>query len=76
MLNRYGAGFSPVRRKTLITILQCATESDASRKVEHEIILDMVFGAIGYRLISGHAPLDRRFQKELLNAINILLKTA
>ncbi|WP_179957639.1 TetR/AcrR family transcriptional regulator [Exilibacterium tricleocarpae] len=68
--------FSSVRRHTLTKILHSGTEPGGTGKVDTEVLLDMIFGAVWYRLMSGHAPLDKQFQKKLLSAIEILLEPA
>ena len=65
--------FSTLRRNTLSDILRSAPKRKPTAAVGHEIILDMVFGAIWYRLMSNHAPLDKAFRQELTIAIERLL---
>ncbi len=42
-------------------------------EVKTELIMDLIFGAIWYRLLMEHAPLDGHFADELIDHITLLL---
>ncbi len=54
------------RRATLLAILHRLTSPE-----ESELLADFVFGAMWYRLLVGHAPLDDTFAEQI--AMRILL---
>lgn len=53
--------------KALLTIGKARGEIRPD--IDDDILLDFVFGAIWYRLLLGHAPLDRAFAKRLLRSM-------
>ncbi|WP_247648327.1 TetR/AcrR family transcriptional regulator [Pseudodesulfovibrio sp. zrk46] len=63
---RFREQFVEKRRAVLSSILLQATES-GQIKFKHEtgLLVDIVFGAMWYRLLVGHSPLDEAFADEL-----------
>lgn len=45
------------------------------REVDPELLIDMIYGPIYYRLLVKHQPLDQRFGDELLDQIMACLKS-
>ncbi len=62
--------FSSLRREYLRRILL----QNAQSNKDIELIMDMIFGAVWYRMMSAHAPLDASFSGALIQKIKILLK--
>lgn len=55
------------RRAALQTVLTRAAErGELSTSLDVDALIDMLFGAIWYRLLSGHLPLDARFHESLM----------
>jgi AcrR family transcriptional regulator len=59
------AGFIATRRSALRAIL----ERHAARQDERELAIDMMFGAMWYRLLVGHAPVDAGMARTLARLI-------
>lgn len=59
--------YSLARRQKLKLIL--AQQIEQPKNMSWDCVLDLVFGAIWYRMMSGHAPLDEVFAVELETAI-------
>lgn len=73
---RVWESFSKPRREHLAVIVRshpAFTEGDASSSIQLETLLDLVFGAIWYRMMSGHAALDEGFAGELCLVVEGLL---
>lgn len=72
---RVWESFSKPRREYLATIVRShpafASEALASQL---QTLLDLIFGAIWYRMMSGHAPLNNAFAEELCLVIEGLLE--
>ena len=61
--------FSKLRREHLKTIiLQGHTQNS-----DIELLMDMVMGALWYRMMSGHAALDEAFSQALIKKIQLFL---
>lgn len=59
---RFREHYVAQRRAALSSILVKAQESgELSRDLSAEFVVDMVFGAMWYRLLTGHAPVDDIF---------------
>lgn len=73
---RVWVSFSRPRREHLAQIIQshpAFTGNEKSSAVQLETLLDLIFGAIWYRMMSGHAPLDESFVGELCLVVEGLL---
>jgi AcrR family transcriptional regulator len=67
---RFRDNFVATRRAVLTSLLSCAVEqSQISREQNLDIILDIVLGAMWYRLLVGHAPVDEAFADELAEVV-------
>jgi AcrR family transcriptional regulator len=66
--------FSSIRRQTVSEIITPKQQKQKSNDISTEFILDMIFGSIWYRLMSGHAPLNKVFLNELIAATKLLIK--
>ncbi|MGH1372163.1 MAG: TetR/AcrR family transcriptional regulator C-terminal ligand-binding domain-containing protein [Cellvibrionaceae bacterium] len=66
--------FSSLRRDHLRRVLIQGAEASRPTDDDLELIMDMVFGALWYRMMSGHAPLDSKFSAALIEKIDQLLK--
>jgi AcrR family transcriptional regulator len=66
---RFRENFTARRREALASVFQQSAER-GRLGAEHdlEMLVDMIFGAMWYRLLTGHAPLDKRFADELTEA--------
>ncbi len=66
---RFREGFVARRRAVMLSLLQRAGESGRrSSGIGLDLAVDMVFGAMWYRLLTGHAPLDAAFADDLTEA--------
>ncbi len=61
--------FSLLRREHLSRVL---LQNDQHHD-DIDLIMDMIFGALWYRMMSGHAPLDAHFSRALIEKIKVLL---
>lgn len=66
--------FSLLRRQHLRRVIFQNTEHDDREEDDIELLMDMVFGALWYRMMSGHAPLDQRFSEALIEKIQKLIE--
>lgn len=74
---RFREHFVTARRKVLHSILLRATQAGRGAPVANrDLVVDMVFGAMWYRLLVGHAPLDEAFAEELTEAAMELLRVS
>ncbi len=67
---RFRVNFVAKRRAVLMSIFLVAVENgriDSDHNLE--MVVDMVFGAMWYRLLIGHAPMDESFADELAQII-------
>lgn len=70
-------GFLGRRRAALRTVLDDGrARGEIATGVDLDLLVDLVFGAIWYRLLSRHAPLNRRFADRLAEAIVALCGAA
>ncbi len=72
---RFRANFTAERRKILRSIFQQAVargQIDAEQDLD--ILVDIVFGAMWYRLLIGHLPLDESFANELTGIVMRLVQ--
>ena len=66
--------FIEARREIIRGIFQRYQDSKEIRAgINIELIMDLIFGAMWYRLLVEHAPLDDDFAKELVDHILILI---
>lgn len=67
---RFRENFTAERRKVLRSIFQDAVErGQLDERQNLDILVDMVFGAMWYRLMLGHMPMDAFFADELTDAV-------
>lgn len=72
---RFRKNFTSQRRGVLRGILTQAEERGQIRAGQDlDLAVDMVFGAMWYRLLTGHAPMDQAFADRLTEAALALLK--
>lgn len=64
---RFRENFVAKRRDVLCSILQRSGSISAERDLN--LLADMVFGAMWYRLLVGHAPMDMAFADELAEVV-------
>lgn len=63
------------RREAGLKLLRSAERSgEIPRGVDHELVLDLLFGPLWYRLLFEHAPVDRDFVERLLKCVTPLLQ--
>jgi AcrR family transcriptional regulator len=64
------------RRQVLLEILQRGvTRGEVRTQMDFELIIDMIYGPMWYRLLNQHGPLDKAFADQLTNAIVKCLTT-
>lgn len=62
--------FIALRRRAGAAIIERAIErGELPRRADVEFLTDLVFGPMWYRLLNGHAPLDRRFKTQVVTAV-------
>lgn len=62
------------RRASGLQLLRNAEQSgNIPHGVDHELVLDLLFGPVWYRLLFEHAPLDRDFAGRLLKQVALVL---
>lgn len=72
---RFKANFVSKRRATLQSIFLHAVDCGQIDSEQNlEILLDLVFGAMWYRLLVGHAPMDESFADELTEMVVRIVK--
>jgi AcrR family transcriptional regulator len=57
-------------------LIQAIRQGEIRRGVALEVALDMLYGALFFRLLMGHAPLDAAFARRLLSEVLRGLKSA
>jgi AcrR family transcriptional regulator len=50
-------------------LLRAIDRSEIPRTVDLEVALDLIYGPIYHRMLHGHAPLDERFARNLVDTI-------
>ncbi len=59
--------FITVRRQPLLTILRNGIErGELARDTKIEVLADLIYGAMWYRLLARHAPLDDQFALDIV----------
>jgi len=66
--------FSSLRRQHLRRVIFQNSEQKEGQDEDADLLMDMVFGALWYRMMSGHAPLDQSFSEALIKKIQKLLE--
>ncbi|HSV50781.1 MAG TPA: TetR/AcrR family transcriptional regulator [Burkholderiaceae bacterium] len=62
------------RRESGLKLLRSAERSgEIPKGIDHELILDLLFGPLWYRLLFEHAPVDRDFVERLLKQVAPML---
>jgi len=62
--------FLKPRRDNLLTIWQRGVErGDIRADVDRELVLDLIFGPMVYRLLAGHGPLDETQATAIIDAV-------
>lgn len=73
---RFRERFVAKRRAVLRSIFTTAQErGDLVSAHETDLLADMIFGAMWYRLLTGHAPMDAAFANALADAAQALAKS-
>ena len=58
------------RRDAMRPVLLRAVErGEIPRNIDLEVVLDLIYGPIYHRMLHGHAPLDERFARSLVDSI-------
>ena len=66
--------FIEARRDVIRNIFRRYQNSEEFKaEVNIELMMDLIFGAIWYRLLMEHAPIDEQFADELIDQIAFLL---
>lgn len=72
---RFRNNFTAKRREALKAVfLQAMKRKQISQEQNLDMLLDLVFGAMWYRLLIGHASLDDSFADELAGMISTLVQ--
>lgn len=72
---RFRDGFTASRRADLRAVLQSAIEDGASpSEADVEVLIDMAYGAVWYRLLLGHGPLDCALAREIADYLALALR--
>lgn len=66
--------FSLLRREHLCRVITQNGKDSIHDNEDLELLMDMIFGALWYRMMSGHAPLDKKFSTALIGKIKKLLE--
>jgi AcrR family transcriptional regulator len=61
--------FVRVRREALLRVLRDGRDNEALRQEDEEFLMDLVFGAMWYRLLIGHGDLDDSFARRLSDLV-------
>ena len=66
-----------LHRRAITTALaeKAQASGEFKRAIDPELLIDMIYGPIYYRLLVKHQPLDQRFGEELVDHIVAYLKT-
>ncbi len=71
----FQSGFLARRREVLREVLERArARGQVAESVETEYLAELVFGAIWYRILGRHAPLNRRFADQLTESVLTLAR--
>ena len=62
------------RAMTVERIARAQASGEFKREIDPQVLIDMIYGPIYYRLLVKHQPLDQRFGEELLDHIMAYLK--
>ncbi len=71
---RFRDNFAARRREALFSILQQAAQAgdltaQSATEAKLELLTDMIFGAMWYRLLVGHAAMDQEFADALIEVV-------
>jgi len=67
---RFRDNFTAKRRAVLRSIfVQAVERGELGSELNLDLLLDIVFGAMWYRLLAGHAPMDASFADELTEVV-------
>lgn len=64
---------SPRRAAGLALLVKAEKSRQIPKGLDHELILDLLFGPLWYRLLFGHGPIDEDFVERLLLQVNPIL---
>lgn len=68
--NSFRTGFLARRREALRLLLERGrSRGELAADVDLDLLVDLAFGTIWYRLLAQHASLSRRFADQLTNAL-------
>jgi len=69
-LEKFRSQFIERRRQVLRGLLErAAARGELPATVDHELVIDQIFGALWYRLLFDHAPLDAAFADALAHQL-------
>lgn len=72
----FSDGFLARRREVLRAALERGrARGEVGEAVDSDFLVDLAFGTLWYRLLGGHAPLDRRFADQLADTLLALSAT-
>jgi AcrR family transcriptional regulator len=63
----------PRRASGLKLLEYAAHQGQITDGLDHELVIDLLFGPLWYRLLFGHGPLDREFAARLLKQVEPIL---
>jgi len=69
----HGKVVGPRRAAGLALLAHAVQKQQIPAGLDHDLILDMLFGPLWYRVLFGHAPIDRDFVERLLRQIEPIL---
>lgn len=75
--DRFRDNFVAKRRAVLNSIFEEAVKAgEIASEQNRELLVDIVFGAMWYRLLTGHATIDDEFAGELTDAVTTLAQAS
>lgn len=66
----FRAEFISVRRQPLLDILrEGMRHGELPADTDCEVMVDLIYGAMWYRLLTRHAPLDEKFARDVVRTL-------